>query len=267
MYLTLPDKALLYYEVLPCATLSDAQWIVWLNGLTQSTISWKLTIPYFEKTHHQLLVDFIFQGQSSAADKFRTFEQHAADIFTLLEHLNIDKVHVSGISYGGAVALRMMHLYPQKINTAILISTFAYKTPFFEAIGEMWRKALMIGGYEHLIDVILPIGLGSSYFENPIIPIEVLRNNRINQQLKPENILALMQATADSGNYLPQISGSMIKTLIVHGEEDFLCPPKFGQVLHKVLPNSKFVVIPKAGHTLNLEAVPKLSDHILNFIQ
>ncbi|MCS7029072.1 MAG: alpha/beta hydrolase [Bacteroidia bacterium] len=267
MHLTLSDGALLYYEVLPCTAKQDTDWIVWLNGLTQSTLSWKLTTPYFEKTHHQLLVDFIFQGQSSAAPHFRTFENHATDIFTLLEHLNISTAHIAGISYGGAVVLRMMHLYSQKIKSAILISTFAYKTPYFDAIGEMWKKALLVGGYEHLVEVILPIGLGASYFENPVIPIDVLKNNRISQQLKPENILALMQATASSErNYLPVIAQNPTKSLIIHGEEDFLCPPKFGQDLHQVLPNSKLIVIPKAGHTLNLEAVPQLAAHILSFI-
>lgn len=267
MYFELPDKLQLYYEVLPCTDNPDAEWVLWLNGLTQSTLSWKLTTPYFEKTHHQLLVDFIFQGQSDAALKFRTFEEHAQDIAHLLTYLNINQVHVAGISYGGAVTLRFMHLFSQKIKTATVISSFAYKTKFFEAIGELWKKALLIGGYEHLIDAILPFGLGASYFEKPVIPLDVLRNNRLNQMLKPENILALMQATEVSENYLPVITNSSVRTLIIHGEEDFLCPVQFGRDLHKVLPNSVLEIIPKAGHTLNLEAVPQLANAIHHFIK
>lgn len=266
MYFQLPDNVKLYYEVLPCTNTSETSYILWLNGLTQSTVSWKLLTPYFEKTHHQILVDFIFQGQSDAAPEFRTFEQHAQDILLLINHLNIPKIRIAGISYGGAVALRFMHLFPEKLYSSILISTFAYKTKFFEAIGELWKKSLLIGGYEHLIEAILPIGLGASYFENPVIPIEVLRNNRLNQQLKPENILALMKATEISENYLPTIQNNPTKTLIIHGEEDFLCPAAFGEALHKVLPNSTLKVILKAGHTLNLEAVPELGKHIFNFV-
>jgi 3-oxoadipate enol-lactonase len=266
MYFQLPDQLNLYYETLPCTDNPDAEWIIWLNGLTQSTLSWKLTTPFFEKTHHQILVDFIFQGQSDAAPVFRTFEQHAQDILTLLNHLNLPQVHIAGISYGGAVTLRCMHLFSEKIKSACLISSFAYKTKYFEAIGELWKKALMIGGYEHLIEAILPIGLGASYFENPVIPIEILKNNRLNQMLKPENILALMKATEISENYLSIITNNTTKTLIIHGEEDFLCPPEFGKDLQKVLPNSTMQIIPKAGHTLNLEAVPQLAKHIHDFI-
>ncbi len=267
MYFQLNDGLNVYYEVLSCTDIPDAEWIIWLNGLTQSTLSWKLTTPYFEKTHNQVLVDFIFQGQSDAGTTFRTFEQHAQDIFYLTEHLNLEKIHIAGISYGGAVALRFMHHFPEKIKSSILISTFAYKTSYFEAIGELWKNCLLIGGYKHLIDAILPFGLGSSYFENPIIPIEILKNNRLNQMLKPENILALMKATEISENYLPTITNNPTKTLIIHGEEDILCPVQFGKDIQKVLPNSQLVVIPKAGHTLNLEAVPQLANHIHHFIK
>lgn len=267
MYFQLNDGLNLYYEVLPCTDNPDAEWLIWLNGLTQSTLSWKLATPYFEKTHNQVLVDFIFQGQSDAAPQFRTFEQHAQDISDLITHLNLSQVHIAGISYGGAVTLRFMHLFPEKTRTAVLISAFAYKTKYFEAIGELWKKALLLGGYEHLIDAILPFGLGASYFENPIIPIEVLKNNRLNQMLKTENILALMKATEVSENYLPVIAGNKTKTLIIHGEEDFLCPPKFGKDIQKVLPQSILEVIPKAGHTLNLEVVPQLVNLIQNFIK
>ena len=34
-----------------------------LNGLSQSTISWILTIPYFKNDYRIVLMDFIFQGQ------------------------------------------------------------------------------------------------------------------------------------------------------------------------------------------------------------
>lgn len=266
MYFQLPDTLNLYYEILSCQGKPDAEWIIWLNGLTQSTISWKLIASFFEKTHHQIFVDFIFQGQSDAAPHFRTFEQHAQDILHLLTHLNVPQIHIAGISYGGAVALRCMHLFSKKIKSTILISTFAYKTKYFETIGELWKKSLLKGGYELLIDAILPFGLGPSYFENPIIPIDVLKNNRLNQMLKPENILALMKATEVSENYLPVLVGNVTKTLIVHGEEDILCPVQFGRDIHKVLPNSILQIIPKAGHTLNLEAVPQLAEHIHTFI-
>jgi 3-oxoadipate enol-lactonase len=267
MYFQLPDKLNLYYEVLPCTDKPDAPHIIWLNGLTQSTLSWKLITPFFEKTHHQIFVDFIFQGQSDAAPEFRTFEQHAQDILALLNHLSVSQVHIAGISYGGAVTLRCMHLFPERIKTATLISAFAYKTNYFNAIGELWKKALLSGGYELLVEAILPIGLGASYFENPLIPIEVLKNNRLNQMLKPENVLALMKATEMSENYLPVIEGNPTKTLIIHGEEDFLCPVQFGKDMHSVLPNSRLEIIPKAGHTLNLEAVPQLARLIQNMVR
>jgi pimeloyl-ACP methyl ester carboxylesterase len=76
-----------------------------------------------------------------------------------------------------------------------------------------------------------------------------------------------MKATEMSENYLPVIEGNPTKTLIIHGEEDFLCPVQFGKDMHSVLPNSRLEIIPKAGHTLNLEAVPQLARLIQNMVR
>lgn len=265
MTLTLPDGIPLYYEILPCKNES-APWILWLNGLTQNTNSWKLTTPNFEQTHNQLLVDFVFQLQSGTAPMARSFDQHATDVAFLLEHLQLKEVNLAGISYGGAVALRLMHLFGKYFKKTVLISAFAYRTPLFDAIGESWAKALQLGGYPHMVEVMFPVVLGNSYYEKPFIPIEVLKNHRLNSLLSPDSILKLMQATAESGNYLSTLTGNTMPTLIIHGEEDGLCPPIFGKAIQAVLPNSTYHTIEKAGHTLNLEAIPQLSKQILQFI-
>ena len=49
----------LYYEL---HGKKDAEKsIIFLNGLSQSTISWLLTIPYFTKDYQVILVDQILQ--------------------------------------------------------------------------------------------------------------------------------------------------------------------------------------------------------------
>ena len=62
MFCKTHDGLNLYYEVQ--GNPSAAKTIVFLNGLSQSTIAWILTIPYFKDNYRIVLMDFIFQGQS-----------------------------------------------------------------------------------------------------------------------------------------------------------------------------------------------------------
>jgi pimeloyl-ACP methyl ester carboxylesterase len=43
-------------------------------------------------------------------------------------------------------------------------------------------------------------------------------------------------------------------SLVMVGQHDALTPPKEAQVLHEILPGSRLVTVPDAGHLSNLEA-------------
>jgi pimeloyl-ACP methyl ester carboxylesterase len=39
-----------------------------------------------------------------------------------------------------------------------------------------------------------------------------------------------------------------IPTLLLYGEQDGLVPPAFGEAYHALIPNSRLVLLPNAGH-------------------
>src|SRR4051812_7440824 len=92
------DGLNLYYELR--GSERAAKTVVLLNGLTQSTIAWGLCLPYFKSDYQVLLLDFIFQGESDKLGEWRSFDQHARDVSSLLDYLNISKSYIVGISYG-----------------------------------------------------------------------------------------------------------------------------------------------------------------------
>lgn len=255
MFYTTPDNLKLYYEVHGNAT--SGKHIIFLNGLSQSTIAWQLMLPAFVNDYQVILCDFIFQGQSDSKGASRDFDQHAADVMGLLGALNISKINVIGISYGSLVAQHFALNYPDKVEKLVLLSTFAHKTPIFEAIALSWQRALETGGYPLMLDVMLPSVLSEAYFEKPLIPIELLKAARKNVNTDVDALNKLMLATAKRGDYRPQLKAIKIPTLIVHGQHDGLLPVHLGKAVHDAIQGSKFEVIPGVGHTLNLEAIPQ----------
>jgi len=237
--------------------------IVFLNGLSQSTLAWHGVIDAGLLEFNCICVDLLFQGKSDSPSHYRSFEQHADDLNELLQHLRHPKYFLAGISYGGAVAQRFLAKYPESIQKAFLISTFGNKDPYFDTIGASWKKALKLGGYDLMFDVMLPFVVGRSYFLDPVIPIETLRASKVTMSPAMEDLLQLMEATEKSeDSFLNELNHVPVETIVVQGEEDYLCSPEMGRSIAESLPKGEFVLFEKNGHTLNLEAIPKLASLI-----
>lgn len=258
------DNLNLYYEV--HGNLQSERAIVFLNGLSQSTVSWILTMPSFKSDYKIVLLDFIFQGQSDKTGEWRDFNIHAKDVLAVLDELKLSKVILTGLSYGSLVAQHFAVLYSQRLEKLILISTFAHKTAYYDAIEHAWWRALELGGYPLMLDIMLPSVLSEDYFKNPLIPIDLMKQARQEVNGEKEAMFKLMEATKRRPDFRGDLQKIKTPTLVLQGEKDLLLPVHLATEVQKNIPNSKLVIIPMAGHTLNLEAVPQMCAAIKEFI-
>ena len=84
---------------------------------------WNKMIPFLSKYYRLLCIDYLGVGDS---DKPRsgfkyTIEEQADLIADMMEKLQIPKVHIVGVSYGGAIALNIAARYPQRVNKIVSI--------------------------------------------------------------------------------------------------------------------------------------------------
>jgi pimeloyl-ACP methyl ester carboxylesterase len=260
MKFTTQDGRSMYYEWQ--GNPHGKEELVFLNGLTQSTQSWAMMIPFFEKEYRILLLDFIFQGQSDKHGPYKTFDEHARDVYDLCKKENTEHPVIIGLSYGSLVAQHIGVLYPDFPKKIFLLSTFARKNPYFEAIELSWWRGLETGGYDLLLDIMMPYVLSDDYFKNPLIPIDTLKSIRREVNQNKEALLNLMRATKERYSYLEEIKKIRIPVIIIHGQKDTLIPVFMGMEVHQAIPGSKFYVIPNTGHTLNLENVNLVAEKI-----
>ena len=258
------DNLNLYYKLE--GNLKATNTLVFLNGLTQSTDSWILMLPYFKDKFKIILLDFIFQGQSDKTGEWRDFDTHAKDLKSVLDQENVYSVNIVGISYGSLVAQNFAVKYPSYINKLVLVSTFAHKTPYYEAIELSWWRALEYGGYNLMLDIMLPSVLSENYFSKPIIPIELMKESRKELSQSKEAIFNLMRATRERRDYRKELEKITAPTLVMQGEKDLLLPVHLANEVHLHINGSKLTVIKNAGHTLNLERVPEVCNNIIDFL-
>lgn len=265
MFCKTTDNLNIYFEVQGNENAKET--LVFLNGLSQSTVSWILTTPYFKSDYRIVLIDFIFQGQSDKIGEWRSFDTHARDVVSVLDYLKIDKAIVAGLSYGSLVAQHLAINHGNRISKLLLISTFAHKTPYYDAIELSWWRALEFGGYNLMLDIMLPSVLSENYFLNPLIPIDLMKQTRQEANEDKQALFKLMRATKERIDYRPELKKITVPTIVIQGEKDLLLPVHMAGEVAKAIPNSQFKVIPHVGHTLNLEAVPQMAKTMKDFIE
>lgn len=265
MFCKTTDNLNIYFELQGNENAKET--IVFLNGLSQSTISWVLTTPYFKNDYRIVLMDFIFQGQSDKTGEWRSFDTHARDVVSVLDYLKIDKAIIAGLSYGSLVAQHLAINHENRISKLLLISTFAHKTPYYDAIELSWWRALEFGGYNLMLDIMLPSVLSENYFLNPLIPIDLMKQTRQEANEDKQALFKLMRATKERIDYRPELKKITIPTIVIQGEKDLLLPVHMAGEVAKAIPNSQFKVIPHVGHTLNLEAVPQMVTIMKDFLK
>jgi len=265
MFCKTTDNLNIYFEVQGNENATET--LVFLNGLSQSTVSWILTTPYFKNDYRIVLMDFVFQGQSDKTGEWRSFDTHARDVVSVLDYLKIDKAIVAGLSYGSLVAQHLAINHSNRISKLLLISTFAHKTPYYDAIELSWWRALEFGGYNLMLDIMLPSVLSENYFLNPLIPIDLMKQTRQEANEDKQALFKLMRATKERVDYRPELKKIAVPTIIIQGEKDLLLPVHMAGEVAKAIPNSQFKVIPHVGHTLNLEAVPQMVSIMKDFLK
>lgn len=265
MFCKTTDNLNIHFEVLGNEQAKHT--IVFLNGLSQATVAWLLTTPHFIADHRIILIDFIFQGTSDKTGEWRNFDTHAKDVISVLDFLKIDKAIIAGLSYGSLVAQHLGVNYPNRISKLILLSTFAHKTPYYEAIELSWWRALEFGGYSLMLDIMLPSVLSEAYFKNPLIPIDLMKQTRQEANEDKQALFKLMKATKERPDYRPELKKITTPTLVIQGEKDLLLPVHLADEVAKAIPGAKLEIIANVGHTLNLEAVPQMSSIIKDFIK
>ncbi len=258
------DGLNLYYEIHGNPQAKET--LVFLNGLTQSAAAWSFMLPHFKQDFRIILLDFIFQGQSDKSGNWRDFNQHARDVKTVLDTIGVTRIHLAGLSYGSLVAQHFAILYPSMLHKLVLMATFAHKTPHYEAIELSWWRALEQGGYRLMLDIMLPNVLSEEYFSHPLIPIDLMKEMRQGLNENSEAILKLMRATKERKDFRQELQQIQIPALIIQGERDTLLPVHLAEEVNKNIRNSQLIIIPRAGHTLNLEHVTEVAGHIRRFL-
>ena len=226
--------------------------LVLLHGLGGSRLSWEPQLQVLGGEHRVVAWDMPGYGGSAPLDGEPTFESLADAVIDFFESIGADRVHLAGTSFGGMIAQYVAARHSSRLASLTLLST----SPAFGLDGTKpaeWRAARLApldAGLEpadFAVDV-----LGS--IAGPNISPEALEGQRaamarVSGRAMRQSIDCLV--THDSRQLLPAID---VPTVCAVGELDTETPVAYGYALADLIPHARLVVVPDAGHLLNVEA-------------
>lgn len=170
-----------------------------------------------------------------------------------------------GLSMGGYVAMEMARLAPERLRGLVLLNTACRvddeerKRQRLAAI-EMARSDRFRGVTRHLLATFLaPAALADEGLVQRVLAMaaEVGRDNFVNQQR------AIMQRRDQRDT----LAGLDVPALVACGDKDTLTPPDVSREMHRLIPDSRLVILEEVGHLSTMEAPHKVSEAIAEFLE
>jgi len=182
-----------------------------------------------------------------------TLKDMAHDVVLLMDALNIEKVHLVGISMGGIIAQYFAFDYPERLLTLTLGATSSGDTHLPPPKSDVMNFLFQLNPSSTDIESAIERHVQQYHLYNhpdDIHPdvIRKVHRRAYNRAYHPEGshrqLLAVM-FDEPRGEQLKQIT---VPTLIIHGDYDPVVPLEHGQQLADLFPSSELVIIPNMGH-------------------
>lgn len=158
---------------------------------------------------------------------------------------------LAGISMGGIIAMEMLRQAPDRIESLALMDTNPLaETPQMQARRDPQIARALAGGLVSVMrEEMKPNYLAPGSDSGPILDLCL----DMALALGPEVFARQSRALRDRSDQTTTLAAFKGPALVLMGEEDRLCPRDRHDLMHALMPQSRLVVIPSAGHLPPLE--------------
>jgi pimeloyl-ACP methyl ester carboxylesterase len=246
-----------FYEYLR----NDGPTVLFINGLTQSTVHWSEYKSYLSKIGlSTLCFDIPGQGQSETPDTRLSFSDMASVMEALLDHLKLEKTYVIGISFGGTIALRYALRHSERITGMIAIGGHSEKDTLFKCLHQALIDSIHKGGIAYLFDFLTALNFSHEWIEKNKTILMFAKKICVTNNTDTA-IRYFLETILDSPDVTDELGQIDAPVLIMCGESDVFTPRWCQEILRENIPNSKMVIIQNVCHAFTIES-PKITKQV-----
>ena len=254
-HITTDDGVRLYVE-----QSGEGTPIIFVHEFAGDHRSWEPQVRYFSRRYRCVTYSARGYDPSDVPSDVEAYSQDRArdDIRAVMDALDIETAHVVGLSMGGFATLHFGLHYPERVLSLVVAGCGYGAEP--DARAQFKSEA------ETMADRILAEGMaavGAGYAEGPTrvqfqnkdlrgwteFRDQLCEHSTEGSSLTMRGYQARRPSLYDLGEAM---TGLTVPTLIVNGDEDEPCL-EVGLFMKRQIPAAGLLIMPKTGHTMNLE--------------
>ena len=210
-------------------------------------------------------------------------DDYVSDLDELRRHLGLERMLLLGYSHGGVVAQAYASVYPERIARLVLASTSPRFGPEQEAAtqaakekrsGEAWYPdaiaasieddALVSMTDEQLREIVFR---GMPFYFARFGAAEAGYLDTFSSEKINADALKVFGEEIPSLDLRTRIASITAPTLVITGEEDFICGPVCAAEMSRAIPGAREVIVGDAGHMVFVEQPQAFHDEVADFLE
>jgi len=258
----------LYYE-----ELGQGPPLVFVHEFAGDHRSWHLQMRFFSRRYRALAFNARGYPPSDVPEDVKAYSQDraAADIRGVLDGLKIPKAHICGLSMGGYATLHFGLQYPERALSLVVAGAGYGSVPGdrekFRQDSELTARRFEADGMARTADMYAKGPTRVQFMDkDPFgwreFHTQLAEGSARGHALTLRGVQMTRPSIFDLGRELERLD---VPTLIMTGDEDEPClePAIF---MKRKIPTAGLVVLPKSGHTINLEEPEAFNRAVLDFL-
>jgi 3-oxoadipate enol-lactonase len=242
--------------------LESGDGLVLINSLGTDLRLWEPQMDALTPHFRVIRYDARGHGESDVNAAPTTIDRLGADLVALLDHLNIERAHLCGLSLGGLTALWVAAYHRDRVGRAV----FANASARFGTT-ESWddrMSAVREGGMAAIRDAVVARFLGAQF--RAAHPDVARFIGDMVEATPPAGYLAACAALRDA-DLREVVSRIRAPALILAGELDESAPLRQSEELHAAIAGSELVVLRGAAHLTNVEQAEEFTRVVSTFLR
>ena len=267
-FVNLPTGIDMYYEV-----EGTGEPLVLIMGTAADHTTWAAQVEAYRNDYQVVTYDNRGTGQSTHPENREDYSMRilADDAAALLDHLGIERAHVSGLSLGSATAQELAINHPEKVGTLQLHCTWGRSDEWFNRMIDTNELPVLHDDFEMYIRTALLWVSSPNFVNERPDDVEAFERGFLLDNPHPpskEGMLGHFHAdkTHDTLDRLHQIS---VPTLITSGEVDWQVPTRYGLEVQARIPGATMHVFtgPSSSHIAFVEMVDEWNAFTLGWLK
>ncbi|MDX1757209.1 MAG: alpha/beta fold hydrolase [Marinobacter sp.] len=246
---------------------NDGDTLVMLHGFGGNKDNWVRMAGRLSDEFNIYAIDLPGHGDSSKELSLGyRLQDQVRHLEAILDHLELERVHLMGNSMGGAITALYAAQYPERVESALLFNpagVFEYESPFTAQLSEGSNPLIVRepGDLERLVDFVME--------EKPFVPwpiYEVLEEQAIANRQVNEHIFQTLRESSDDTHFQQTLAQIIDPVLVIWGTKDRVIDYRNAEVFETRIPAATTVLLEDIGHVPMLEVPERSADLVRNFV-